>query len=166
MEMKKQRAVEPGREAVVVAGVRTPFLKSNGAFRKLMSHDLGRMAMSGLWRKTGIDPALVELVVMGTVVSDPRTSNVAREIALGAGVPEATPAFTTTMACVSANVAATTAADRIEAGHIDVAVVGGTESFSDPPIRLSKNLRQALSQLQKAKGPSGYYNILKKLSCN
>lgn len=164
MVKDKPVSVSKGREAVLVAGVRTPFIKSNGAFRRLMSHDLGRLALSGLWRHTGIDPKLVELVVMGTVVSDPRTSNVARESALGAGIPETTPAYTMTMACISSNVAATTAVEQIRGGHTDVAVVGGVESFSDPPIRLSKNLRQALSLMQKAKGPAGYYNILKKLS--
>jgi acetyl-CoA acetyltransferase family protein len=164
MEKKKPITVPPEREAVLVSGIRTPFLKSNGAYRKLMAHDLGRMALTGLWRHSGLDPNLVELVIMGTVVADPRTSNVAREMALGAGVPEATPAFTTTMACISANVAATTAVEQIRGGQVDVAVVGGTESFSDPPIRLSKNLRQALSLMQKAKGPAGYYQILKKLS--
>ena len=73
------------KEAVIVDGVRTPFLKSNGAFKDLMAHDLGRIAIAGLLAKSGVDPKKVELVVMGTVVQDPRTSNLARESALGAG---------------------------------------------------------------------------------
>lgn len=152
------------KDAVVVAGVRTPFLKSNGAYRTLMSHDLGRHAVVGLLQRTGLDPSAVEQVVMGTVVSDPRTSNVAREIVLGSGLPTSTPAFTTTLACVSANVAATTSVEAIRSGHVATAIVGGTESFSDPPIRLSKQLRQALVKMQKAKGPADYLSILKGLS--
>lgn len=151
-------------DAVVVAGVRTPFLKSNGAYRSLMSHDLGRHAVVGLLQRTGLDPTVVDQVVMGTVVSDPRTTNVAREIVLGAGLPVSTPAFTTTLACVSANVAATTTVDAIRSGHVRAAIIGGTESFSDPPIRLSKKLRQALVKMQKAKGPADYLAILKGLS--
>ena len=153
-----------GREAVLVDGVRTPFLKSNGAFKPLMSHELGRAAIAGLVAKSGVDPRVVDLVVMGAVVQDPRTSNLAREAMLGAGLPLTTPAFTTTLACISANVAATTVVDQIELGRIDVAIAGGAESFSDPPIRLSKNLRQALVKLQKAKGAAGYIDILKELS--
>jgi acetyl-CoA acetyltransferase family protein len=151
-------------DAVVIAGVRTPFLKSSGAYRSLMSHDLGRHAVVGLLQRTGLDPEAIDLVVMGTVVSDPRTSNVAREISLGAGVPTHVPSYTTTLACISANVAATTAVESIRSGHVGVAIVGGTESFSDPPIRLSKQLRQALVKMQKAKGPADYFKILKDLS--
>ncbi len=161
---KKAPKVTKGREAVLVAGSRTPFLKSNGAYRPFMAHDLGRFAVQGLFERTGLDPALIELVVMGTVVQDPRTSNVAREIALGAQVPQRVPAFTTTLACISANVAATTCVEHIRAGQVDVALCGGTETFSDPPIRLSKNLRQALVKLQKAKGPADYLAILGQLS--
>lgn len=152
------------RDVVVVDAVRTPFLKSNGAFRTLMSWELGREAIKGLLAKTGVDPKTVDVVAMGTVVQDPRTSNLAREAMLGAALPVTTPAFTTTLACISANVAATSVADQIALGRVDVAIAGGAESFSDPPIRLSKNLRQALVKMQKAKGPQGYLQILSTLA--
>jgi acetyl-CoA acyltransferase len=74
------------------------------------------------------------------------------------------PAFTTSLACISANVAVTTCVESIWSGHLQVAIAGGTESFSDPPIRLSKRLRQALVKLQKAKGPVDYVSVLKGLS--
>lgn len=162
--VKKAPKVAEGRDAVLVRGARTPFLKSNGAFADLMTHDLGRHAVAGLLQRSSVDPELVDLVVMGTVIQDPRTSNVAREIALGAGVPKDTPAFTTTLACISANVAATSVVEQIRGGHIDVGIAGGAESFSDPPIRISKALRQALVKLQKAKGPKDWLEILKELS--
>lgn len=152
------------RDVVVVDAVRTPFLKSNGGFRTLMSWELGREAIKGLVGKTGVDPKDVDVVAMGSVVQDPRTSNLAREAMLGAGLPNTIPAFTTTLACISANVAITTVADQIALGRVDVAIAGGAESFSDPPIRLSKNLRQALVKLQKAKGPQDYLAVLSKLS--
>lgn len=162
--MKKLPALPPGREAVLVDGVRTPFLKSNGAYKDLMAYELGAHALKALVGKSGIDPRDVDLVAMGTVVQDPRTSNLARESMLAAGLPHTTPAYTTTLACISANVAATSVADQINLGRVDVAIVGGAESFSDPPIRLSKNLRQALVKSQKAKGPAGYLDIVKELS--
>jgi len=164
MAQKKPAVVPKGRDTVVVAGSRTPFLRSNGAYKDIMAHDLGRHAVTGLFGKSGVDPAVIDLVVMGTVVQDPRTSNLAREIALGAGVPERVPAFTTTLACISSNVAATSASDQIRLGQVDVALIGGAETFSDPPIRLSKNLRQALVKTQKAKGPADYLKILADLS--
>ncbi|MBM4279918.1 MAG: acetyl-CoA C-acyltransferase [Deltaproteobacteria bacterium] len=152
------------RDVVVVDAARTPFLKSNGAFAGLMSWELGREAIKGLLARTGLSPRAVDLVVMGTVVQDPRTSNLAREAMLGAGLPHTVPAFTTTLACISANVAATTAAESIQLGRADVAIVGGAESFSDPPIRLSKNLRRALVKSQKVKAPQEYMKILADLS--
>jgi acetyl-CoA acetyltransferase family protein len=164
MSTQKPPSVPAAREAVLVDGVRTPFLKSNGAFKELMAYDLGRVALAGLLAKTGVDPKSVEAVAMGTVVQDPRTSNLARESMLGAGLPLSTPAYTTTLACISANVAATTLVDQINLGRLDVAIAGGAESFSDPPIRLSRNLRQALVKMQKVKGAKGWLEILGELS--
>jgi acetyl-CoA acyltransferase len=151
-------------DPVIIDGVRTPFLRSNGAYSPLMGHDLGRHAVAGLLARTGLDPEEVDQVAMGTVIADTRTPNVAREIALGAGIPTKTPAYTTTLACVSANLAATSVGDMIQLGRVGVAIVGGTETFSDPPIRLSKNLRQGLALMQKAKGPKDYLKILSRLS--
>lgn len=164
MTTHKPPSLPPARDAVLVDGVRTPFLKSNGAFKDLMSWELGRIAIAGLLARTGVEPRRVEMVAMGTVVQDPRTSNLARESALGAGLPHATPAYTTTLACISANVAATTLMDQIQLGRIDLAIAGGAESFSDPPIRLSKNLRQALVKMQKAKGPRGWLDVIGELA--
>ena len=161
---KKPPTPVAGREAVLVDAVRTPFLRSNGAYLDLMAYELGRAAIAGLLAKTGLDPKVVDLVVMGTVVQDPRTSNLAREAMLAAGMESTTPAFTTTLACISATVAATTVVDQIHLGRVDVAIAGGAESLSDPPIRLSKNLRQALVKSQKAKGAKGYLEIVKELS--
>ena len=56
---------------VLVEGVRTPFIRSNGAYTSLMAHDLGRHAVSGLLSKTGVDPQAIDLVSMGTVIFDP-----------------------------------------------------------------------------------------------
>lgn len=162
--MAKDRSHPSPRDVVVVDAVRTPFLKSNGAFKGLMSWELGREAIKGLIARTGLEPAAVDAVVMGSVVQDPRTSNLAREAMLGAGLPHTIPAFTTTLACISANVAITTLADQIALGRADVAIAGGAESFSDPPIRLSKNLRQALVKMQKARGPQDYLTILSTLA--
>jgi acetyl-CoA acyltransferase len=148
----------------LIDGLRTPFLKSNGAFKELMSYELAAHALRGVVAKSGVDPNDVELVALGTVVHDPRTSNVAREAMLAAGFPHKTPAFTTALACISANVAATNVTDQIALGRIDVGIAGGTDTCSDPPIRLSKNLRQALVKSQKAKGAQGYLEILKELS--
>lgn len=62
----------------------------------------------GLAQKTGLPKEVVEYIALGTVIQEVKTSNIAREAALGAGFSDKTPAHTVTMACISANVAMTT----------------------------------------------------------
>jgi acetyl-CoA acyltransferase len=147
----------------VVDACRTPFLRSGSAFRDLTAYDLGRMAIAGLLHRTAIDPLSIDLVVMGTVIADPDTSNVARESALAAGVPSSCPAYTTTAACISANLAFRQAAHAIAAGEIDVAVAGGTETLSDVPIRVSRPVRKRLIAGQKARGMGDWLRLLRGL---
>jgi acetyl-CoA acyltransferase len=150
--------------AFLIDGCRTPFVKSNGLFADYMAHDLGRFAVTGLLHRTSIEPNAIKMLVMGTVIQDPNTSNVAREIALLSELGPAVPAFTTTMACISSNAAITCALGLIEQKKIDVAIAGGTETFSDPPIRISRGLRHVLVRLKKAKTILQKLNLLKELS--
>src|SRR5438105_5022722 len=100
-----------GRRAVVVDGCRTPFLRSQTDFADLMAYELGAMAIAGLLRKTNLDPSEVDRLILGTVISEPRTSNVAREAGLAAGLPDSCPAYTVTAACASANMAISNAVE-------------------------------------------------------
>jgi acetyl-CoA acyltransferase len=88
---------------------------------------------------------------MGSVIMEIKTSNIAREIALNSGIPHSVPASTVTQACISSNLAITTAAEKILSGQCDIVVAGGCETFSDVPIRYSKPIRQRLLQANKLK---------------
>jgi len=90
-----------------------------------------------------------------------RTSNLAREVALGAGVPDSVPAHTVTMACISANTAIATAASMIRSGQATATLVGGAETMSDVPIRFSKEMRKRLIKAQKMKGLADVAKFLK-----
>lgn len=149
-----------GRKVVVVDGNRTPFLRSQTAFTDMMAYQLGAIAVSGLLQKTGLDPAHIDRLLMGTVIAEPRTSNLAREVALAAGLPETLPAYTVTAACTSSNVAISSAVEAIAVGMADVIIAGGAEVLSDVPIRFSRPLRQRLIAAQKAKGPGDYVRLL------
>lgn len=152
-----------GRRVVVVEGNRTPFLRSQTAFADLMAYQLGAMAVTGLLQKTGLDPACLDRLILGTVIAEPRTSNLAREVALAAGLPDTLPAYTVTAACTSANVALSSAVEAIAVGMADVIVAGGAELLSDVPIRFSRPVRQRLISAQKAKGPGDYVRLLRGL---
>lgn len=157
------KALRPaGRRVVIVDGCRSPFLRSGTGFADLSAYDLGRQPVAGLLHRNPlVDPAAVDLLIMGTVIQDPNTSNVAREIGLASGLPPSCPAYTVTVACVSANMAFTNAAVLIAAGMADVAIAGGTETLSDVPIRVSRPMRKRLIAAQKSKGPLGLLKHMK-----
>jgi len=147
--MAKQSYI--GRKVVVVDGTRTPFLKSGTGYQDLMAYQLGAMAISGMLTKAALDARAVDRVIMGTVVHNIVTSNVARECALTGGIPFATPAHTVSQTCISANQAIAQGADLIRLGHADVVIAGGTDCVSDIPIGFPKKMRKKLFASQKIK---------------
>lgn len=102
-----------------------------------------------------MDGSELDNVIWGNVIQEVKTSNVAREAALGAGIPKNIPAHTVTMACISSNQAITSGAEKILSGRADVILAGGVETFSDVPIRFQRRLRQKLIKAPKVlkKGP-------------
>ena len=136
---------------VLIDGIRTPFLRSGTDYQDMMSYQLGASAIKSLVHKTGINLKLIEQVIMGTVIHNIRTPNVARESMLIAGLLPETPAHTVSQACISANVAIAQAADMIRLGNIDVAIAGGTDSVSDIPIMFRKKMRKKLFNARKIK---------------
>ena len=152
-----------GNRIAVIDACRTPFMRSGTAYYDLMSWELGRCAVKGLIARTGIDPSLIDYVIMGTVMSDISTTNVAREIMLGAGLPGTIPAHTCTAACVSANIAVTSACEMIMSGSADTVIAGGAETFSDPDIKISKRYRRFILDLTMYKKPKNLVGKLKLL---
>lgn len=150
-----------GRRAVVVDGCRTPFLRSLTDFTDLMSYDLGTMAVSALLARTRIDPGQVDRLILGTVIAEVKTSNVAREVALAAGLPLSVPAYTVTAACTSSNVAIASAVEAIACGAADIVIAGGTETLSDVPIRFQRSVRKRLIAASKTRGLGGYLALLR-----
>ena len=119
---------------VVVDGVRTPFCKWNTQLASLGADELGRIAVNALLTRTGLDPALVDEVIFGCVCQPADAVNIARVIALRAGVPESVPAVTVHRNCASGLEAVTLACERLAAGHGSIFIVGGTESMSQVPL--------------------------------
>ncbi|XP_056621347.1 trifunctional enzyme subunit beta, mitochondrial isoform X2 [Triplophysa dalaica] len=157
----KKTLDKPGvRNIVLVDGVRTPFLLSGTTYSDLMPHDLARAALQGLLNKTSIPKDAVDYIVYGTVIQEVKTSNVAREAALGAGFSDRIPAHTVTMACISSNQAMTTAVGLIASGQCESVVAGGVEFMSDVPIRHSRKMRKTMLSLNKAKSIGARLSLL------
>uniref|UniRef100_A0A2K6DW11 Trifunctional enzyme subunit beta, mitochondrial n=1 Tax=Macaca nemestrina TaxID=9545 RepID=A0A2K6DW11_MACNE len=138
-KMKKTLAKPNMRNVVVVDGVH------------LMPHDLARATLTGLLYQPSVPKEVVDYIIFGTVIQEVKTSNVAREAALGAAFSDKTPAHTVTMACISANQAMTTGVGLIASGHCDVSMTGGVELMSHVPIRHSRKMRKLMLDLNKAK---------------
>lgn len=148
------------RLPVIAAGTRTAFLESAGAYAHLMSYELGAHALAGLLQKTGLEPDAVELLIMGTVVHEVETTNVAREAMLAAGIDSRTPAYTVAMAGISPNVGVMNLCDQIALGRLGMGIASGTESFSDVPVRLSQNIRRSLMKLRLRPGAAERLKVL------
>lgn len=148
---------------VLVDGARIPFQRSRTGYSDLSAYDLGRMAIEGIIGRAGVNGGQVDYVVMGTVIQDVNTSNLARESALGAGIPDETPAHTVTMACISSNQAVTTGAEMVRSGQANVILTGGAETMSDIPIRFRKRFRQKLLQANKYKSIKDWLGFFKGL---
>tara|TARA_R100001591_G_scaffold118641_1_gene143352 strand:- start:22652 stop:23947 length:1296 start_codon:yes stop_codon:yes gene_type:complete len=149
--------------AVLVDGIRTPFLKSGTNYNDLMAYDLGRYAIQGLLARNDVDPLIIDRVIMGNVIQEVRTSNVARESALGAGIPHSVPAFTVALACISSNQAIASGVDLIRSGQAKIILAGGTETMSDIPVRFRKKFRQKVLEARKYKSPLDFLKFLKGL---
>ena len=147
------------KNTVFIEGGRTPFLRSQTDFKRYSAFDLGRLAVEGLITKSGLRPEWIDHVWFGNVIQDINTSNIAREISLAAGLMPETPATTVSMACISSNLAATSAAEAIAAGRIEGALVGGVEVMSDIPIRFRKRFRQKLLESQKYRSFGDYLSF-------
>ncbi len=147
-------------EVVLIDGGRIPFQRSRSGYNDLKAVNLSRMALEGLITKSGIHPSVIDLVVMGTVIQEVNTSNIAREAALAAGIPAEVPGYTVTMACISSNLSLTSAVEQIRSGKVGIAVAGGVETMSDVPIRFPRSFRKKLLAAQKARSIGDYLSFL------
>jgi acetyl-CoA acetyltransferase family protein len=136
---------------VIVEGVRTPFCKAGTELAALAADELGRVAVNALLTRTGLDPRLVDEVIFGCVAQPADAANVARVIALRAGIPKETPAFTVHRNCASGCEAVTQACDKIAAGRGEIYVVGGVESMSQIPLLFRQAASKKFTALGRAK---------------
>ena len=129
--------------AVIVDAIRTPLGKRNGRMKNWHPVDLAAEVMSSLVKRTGIDPAMIDDVVMGCVMQvGEQGLNVARNAVLAAGWPDTVPGTTVDRQCGSSQQAAHFAAQGVMAGAYDIVVAAGVEVMSRVPMGSSVSDRQ------------------------
>lgn len=125
-------------DAYIVEAVRTPVGRRKGGLASVHPVDLGAHIVRSLVERSGIDPDAIDDVIFGCVDQiGAQSTNVARTIALGAGLPEHVPAVTIDRQCGSSQQAVHFAAQAIRSGDMDVIVAGGVEIMSLIPIASS-----------------------------
>jgi acetyl-CoA acetyltransferase family protein len=121
--------------AVIVDAVRTPLGKRNGRLKGWHPVDLAAEVLGALQERTGVDPGIVDDVVLGCVMQvGEQAVNVARNAVLAAGWPDTVPGTTVDRQCGSSQQAAHFAAQGVMAGAYDVVVAGGVEVMTRVPM--------------------------------
>lgn len=138
-------------QLVIIDGVRTPFTKMGTDLATVDAVELGRQAVTSLLVKTGLDPSVIDEVIFGNVSQPADAANIARVIALRAGIPKTTPAYSVHRNCASGMEALTTAAGKAAAGMGEVFLVGGVENMSRTPFLFRESATKKFSKLARAK---------------
>jgi acetyl-CoA acetyltransferase family protein len=122
-------------DAVIVDAVRTPLGRRNGKLAGWHAVDLAAHALSAVVQRTGLDPGVIDDVIMGCVSQvGEQTMNIGRNALLAAGFPDTVPGVTVDRQCGSSQQAAHFAAQGVIAGAYDVVIAAGIESMSRVPM--------------------------------
>lgn len=119
---------------VIVNGARTPVGRYGGSLKSVPAHELGAFAAREAMARSGVSPESIDEVVMGCVGQVGADAYIARRVALGAGLPVSTPAFTVNRLCGSGLQAIWSGAQQLAWGSAQTIVAGGTESMSRMPF--------------------------------
>jgi acetyl-CoA C-acetyltransferase len=136
-DMRMQESLPAERQPVIIAALRTPLCRANGALKQLRAHKLLAPVLSALLTQSGIGPAEVADVVIGNAVGG--GGNVARLAALEAGFPVTVPGVTVDRQCGSGLDAIVLASRLVAAGGGGVYLAGGVESISTAPLRAHRD---------------------------
>lgn len=126
------------REVVIVSAARTAIGSFGGSLSGISAVELGKIAAEEAIKRAGISKESIQEVVIGNVLSAGLGQNVARQVAVKAGLHETTPALTINMVCGSGLRAVSLAAQMIMSEEADIVIAGGTESMSNAPYLLNK----------------------------
>ena len=126
------------KDIVIVSGVRTAQGKFSGALKNFSAPQLGSMVIKGAVEKAGIQNKDVDEVIMGCVVPAGLGQNVARQAAIGAGIPYEAAALHIDKVCGSSLKAVILASQAIQCDDAEIVIAGGMESMSNIPYTIPK----------------------------
>ena len=124
------------REVAIVSAKRTAVGSFGGVFKNVGPVELGKVAVQGALDTINLDYSLVDEVILGNVLGAGKGQNVARQVAMQAGLPKEVPALTINKVCGSGLKSVVLGAQSIMTGDNEIVVAGGTESMSTAPYVL------------------------------
>ena len=139
------------KEVVIIDGFRTPYAKAGTVFKDVHPVELGARIVRETLARTGVDPAMVDEVIVGNAGMPADSANIARVIALRAGLPEGTPAYSVQRNCASGMQAVASAYTQILAGMSDIVLAGGVESMSSYDYYMTRKLRDVITTVQRGR---------------
>jgi acetyl-CoA acetyltransferase family protein len=151
--MKSWIAKQQGQRVAVVAGVRTPFAKAGTNLKECSAVHLGVTAARQALAQADATADAIDEVVFGNAGTPSDAANIARVIALRAGLPERISAYSVHRNCASAMEAVAQGCLKIGAGLAETMLVGGTESMSNMPLIFSDEMTDLFASLNAAKTP-------------
>lgn len=126
------------KEVFIVDGVRTAIGSFGGSLADFSSVELGKVVTKAVMERAKVNPADIDEVLMGSIYQAGLGQGVARQVAIGAGIPVEKTAVTLNMLCGSGMRAVATAAQNIMCGDAEMIIAGGTESMTNAPYLLKK----------------------------
>jgi len=144
----------------IIDGYRTPQGRADGVLKDISADDLGAFIFRELMERVPLSNEEIDEVIIGNVAQPANAANIARVVALKAGLPERVPAYTVHRNCASGMESITTAASKLLTGEHTVVLAGGTESMSNIPFLFSKKMKTFFTELMKAKTPGQKLGVL------
>ncbi len=136
--MNQNTNAVPTDSVVILSGARTPVGGFQGVFANVTAPQLGVIACKAALQRSGLQPQDIEEVLFGCVLPAGLAQAPARQVALGAGLPDSTPSTTVNKMCGSGMKTVMMACDQIRAGNADVMIAGGMENMTLAPYLLPK----------------------------
>lgn len=144
----------------IIDGLRSPIAKASGKLNNVSADTLGSIITKELILRNGLDYNLFDEVILGNVAQPANAANIARVIAIRAGFPQSTPAYTVHRNCASGMQSISSAIEKIYSNQGDLYLVGGVESMSNIPLLHSDKFRNFLTRLTYSRNTKDKLHVL------
>ena len=144
----------------IIDGLRSPIAKANGKLNDVSADNLSAIITKELVLRNNIDYKEFDEVIIGNVAQPANASNIARVMAIRAGFPQSTPAYTVHRSCASGMQSISSAIEKIHSNQGDLYLVGGVESMSNIPLLHSDEFRSFITKFTYSKSLTERFRVL------